>query len=110
MIKLKNYILDIVVFVGLMFFPTGNAFGAKSINAGQSQTQPADNFDFFPEYHQEAQENTEIQQAVSIREEKKNEKDETDGAFVASAKWFGKMIPYEFLYADYAGYINRVNR
>jgi hypothetical protein len=107
MIKLKNYILDIFVFNGLILFSTGNAFGSKSITAGQTQTKPVYNSDYFPDYHQEAQKNDEIQQAMSIQEEKKNE---ADGAIIASAKWLGKMIPYEFLYGDYTGFMNRATR
>jgi hypothetical protein len=105
--NLKIYILNIAIFIGLMFSSAGNAFGAKSMDASQAQVKPMDNFDSFPEYHREAQKNSDAEQAISIREEKKNE---TDGAIVAGAKWLGKLVPYEFLYGDYAGFMNRATR
>jgi len=105
--KLKIYILDIVIFLGLMFSSAGNAFGAKSMDAGQTQTKSLENFDFFPDYHREAKENSEVRQAMNIQEEIKIKE---DGAILAGVKWLGKMIPYEFLYIDYSGYIDRVSR
>jgi hypothetical protein len=100
--KSKIYILSIVIAMVLIFSPTGNVSKETLLLSNLSQTKPVDDFDsfdFFPDYHKEAQNICKVQKAKRILDEKKVLTGELNPE---EAEWLSKnkTTPFEVLKCD----------
>jgi len=97
--KSKIYILSFIIAIGLIFLTAENVSTETLLLSSLSKTKSIDNlddFDFFPDYHQEARnicEVRKIQRILEVEEVITGELNSED------AEWIGKniIIPYETL-------------
>ncbi len=100
----------VIVCAVLLAGPAMSVAEETLLLASLTRTRQADefkNYDFFPEYHREAQKNLEARRAEKTNMLKKITVQEK---VVSDAEWLSKnaIIPYEIMTADYVGLIERV--